>query len=397
MHLALCGFARMFCNGIGSGWRKTLAVLSLSAFWAAGSLSADTIRMTEIVRRAVDYHRQGRYPEAETAAAEALSRLASTGGSLDFDGAAGLNDLATLAYAQGELDRAEQLFQRSREAYQALAAPDDPRLASVLYNLAGVWVERGKYEQAEPLYRTALAIWDKAFGAGHARQAEVWNNLGFLYLQQGRYKEAESWLGKALVVWERGTGPSAAVYAAVALSNLAMLRRVQGGFDAAESRYKQALALEEKSFGPDHPEVAATLMSLGALHRAQGKSRLAIERYRRALAVLEKTVGAQDPLAIETREQLKELTDAVEKLGEYQILVVRTKEEAEELRRKVEAGGNLAELAARHSIDPHAPELRDELRIQLDRIGAGQVSPIFPLAGNWAIVKKISAPAPSRE
>lgn len=397
MLLDLCGFARMSCNGIGSGWRKTLAILSLWAFWAAGSWSADTIRISEVVRRAVDYQRQGLHREAESAAAEALSMLDRSRSSLDFDGAAGLNDLATLAYAQGELDRAEQLFERSRKAYQALTGPDDPRPASVLYNLAGVYVERGRYEQAEPLYRTSLAIWDKAFGAGHPRQAEVWNNLGFLYLQQGRHKEAEAWLGKALVAWEKGTGPSAAVHSAVALSNLAMLRRVQGGFDAAESRYKQALAVEEKTFGPDHPEVAATLMSLAALYRAQGRSRVAIETYRRALAVLEKTVGPQDPLAIETRERLNELTLTIQTLGEYQILVVRTKEEAEELRRKVEAGGNLAELAARHSIDPHASQLRDELRRELDRIAVGQLSAVFPLAGNWAIVKKISAPTPARE
>jgi tetratricopeptide (TPR) repeat protein len=397
MLLDLCGFARMSCNGIGSGWRKTLAILSLWAFWAAGSLSADTIRVSEVVRRAVDYQRQGLHREAESAAAEALSMLDRSRSSLDFDGAAGLNDLATLAYAQGELDRAEQLFERSRKAYQALTGPDDPRLASVLYNLAGVYVERGRYEQAEPLYRTSLAIWDKAFGAGHSRQAEVWNNLGFLYLQQGRHKEAEAWLGKALAAWERGTGPSAAVHSAVALSNLAMLRRVQGGFDAAESRYKQALAVEEKTFGQDHPEVAATLTSLAALYRAQGRSKLAIETYRRALAVLEKTVGPQDPLAIETRERLNELTLTIQTLGEYQILVVRTKEEAEELRRKVEAGGNLGELAARHSIDPHASQLRDELRRELDRIAVGQLSAVFPLAGNWAIVKKISAPTPARE
>ena len=397
MRLDLCGFARMFRDGIGSGWRKKLAILSLWAFWAAGSLSADTIRVSEVVRRAVDYQRQGLHREAESAAAEALSMLDRSRSSLDFDGAAGLNDLATLAYAQGELDRAEQLFERSRKAYQALTGPDDPRLASVLYNLAGVYVERGRYEQAEPLYRTSLAIWDKAFGAGHSRQAEVWNNLGFLYLQQGRHKEAEVWLGQALVAWEKGTGPSAAVHSAVALSNLAMLRRVQGGFDAAESRYKQALAVEEKTFGPDHPEVAATLMSLAALYQAQGRSRLAIETYRRALAVLEKTVGPQDPLAIETRERLNELTLAIQTLGEYQILVVRTKEEAEELRKKVEAGGNFAELAARHSIDPHASQLRDELRMELDRIAVGQLSAVFPLAGNWAVVKKISAPTPARE
>ena len=396
----------MACNGIGSGWRKRLATLALSAFLAAGSLAADTIRVTEVVRKAVDYHRQGLYREAEGAAAEALSMLENRGGSLDFEVAASYNELASLAYAQGELDRAEQLFQRSREAYQTLARPDDTRLASVLYNLAGVYVERGSYTQAEQLYRSSLAIREKVLGARHPMVAEVWNNLGFLYLCQGRHQEAEGWLGKALEVWgERSTGSNATAYAAVAMNNLALLRRRQGSLDTAESLYKRALAVEEKVFGVDHPEVAATLMNLAALYRTRGRGGEATETYRRALAMLEKTLGAQDPLAIETREQLSELTGAGESLGEFQILVARIKNEAEELRRRIEGGENFAELAARHSIDPHASsgghfrarasELRRELRVELDRLGVGQMSAVFPLDGNWAIVKKILAPTPA--
>ena len=129
--------------------------------------------------------------------------------------------------------------------------------------------------------------------------------------------------------------------------------------------------------------------------------------YRQALAILEKKLGAQDPLAIEIRERLSKLSGASEKLREYQILMVRTKKEVEELQIRIEAGENFGELATRHSIDPNASnggifqatgsELREELRIELDRLKTGQVSSVFPLAGNWAIVKKISEPAPARK
>jgi len=156
--------------------------------------------------------------------------------------------------------------------------------------------------------------------------------------------------------------------------------------------------VEEKAFGRDHPELATTTMSLAALERASGNNDKAMETYRQALAVLEKTVGAQDPLTIETREQLSELSGSVEKRGEYGILLVRSKEEAEELRRRIQQGENFAELATRHSIDPNAPnggyfqarpsELREELRVQLERLEKGQVSEPFPLGGNWAVVKK---------
>jgi tetratricopeptide (TPR) repeat protein len=368
----------------------------LSAFVLTGILLGDSTGLSEAVQKAVEYSRQGRNQEAEKASADALSLLEKSPGPLNFDLAANLNTLATLAYARGELNRAAELFERSRDVYLGLVSPDDVRLASILYNLAGVYVEQGSYAQAVPLYRRSIEIREKRFGTGDRLVAEVWNNLGFLFLQQGKYKEAESWLEKALALWENATGSDVA-YAAIALNNLAMVRRLQGNIDDSESLYKRALAVEEKVFGRDHPELATTTMSLGALQRASGKSDKAMETYRQALTVLEKTVGPQDPLWIEAREQLNELSGA-ENRGEYWILLVRKKEEAEELRRRIQQGENFAELARRHSIDPNASnggyfqarpsELREELRVQLERLEKGQVSAPFPLGGNWAVVKK---------
>src|SRR5207249_10620113 len=120
-----------------------------------------------------------------------------------------------------------------------------------------VSLERGKYAQAEPLYRGALEIREKALGAADPLLAEVWNDLGFLCLHRRKYKEAEIWLGKAVEVWEKTRSSEA--YAAVALCNLALVRRLEGSFDAAESLYSRALAVEEKVFGREHPERAATL------------------------------------------------------------------------------------------------------------------------------------------
>jgi tetratricopeptide (TPR) repeat protein len=383
----------------------TLATLAFSTLLAVGALSADVSRVTELVRKAGDYYKQGLNQQGEKAADEALSILDNSRGSQDPAAAASLNDLAALAYAQGDLEKAEQLFQRSRAAWQALAGPDDLRLATTLYNLGGVHLEQGRYEEAETLLRSSLEIREKPLGPGHPLVAEVWNNLGFLYLHQRKYGEAASWLEKALAVWEKST--SDAAYGAVALNNLAVLRRLQGDFATAESLYKRALSADEKAFGQDHPETASALASLAALYRACGMRGQAVETYERALEVLEKTVGAQDPLAIETRGQLSELTADIEGQGEYQILVMPSREDADQMRRRIEKGEDMAELAARHSIDPHASnggrfrarasDLRDELRAQLSRLGMGQVSGVFPLAGNWAIVRKISEPTSTRE
>jgi tetratricopeptide (TPR) repeat protein len=369
-------------------------------------VSADTNRLIELVHQAADHHRQGRYQEAEAASAAAATLLETSKDVLPgFDAAASWNDLAVLAYAQGQLDRAAQFFQRSQKGYEGLARPDDARRATVLYNLAGVYLELGRYAEAEPLLLRALEIREKTLSPVHPLVAEVSNNLGFLYLQQGKNREAERFLERALAVWERFAGSYAAP-AAVALNNLALLRRREGAFDKSESAYKLALGLERNALGQDHPEVATTMLNLAALYRARGSTDQAMETYRQAAALLEEKLGGQDPLAIEAREQLGEVSGSQGQSGEYQILLARTKEEAETLRTRVERGEKFAELATRHSIDPSASnggyfrgrvsEFREELRAELSRLGAGQVSAVFPLAGNWAIVKKVSEP-PARK
>ena len=162
----------------------------LAAFLACGFLFADTGRIAEAVREAGDYYRQGKHAEAEKATAEALSLIDGRRGPPDFEVAEGLNTLGALVYSLGDLERAGQLFQRSRQAYQALVAPDDPRLAVTLYNLAGVLVEKGRYPQALALYRNALEIREKTLGAGSPLVAEVCNDLGFVSLREGNFKEA---------------------------------------------------------------------------------------------------------------------------------------------------------------------------------------------------------------
>jgi tetratricopeptide (TPR) repeat protein len=219
-----------------------------------------------------------------------------------------LNDLATLAYARGDLDQAVDLFRRARETYEAVAPSGDTRLASILYNLAGVHLEQGEYAAAESLYRSALAIRERVLGPDDPITAEVWNDLGFLLLHQRKYDEAAGWLQKALGVWQESPGSGA--YAAVALCNLALVRRLQGRYDVAESLYSHALVVEEQAFGPNHPERATTCMSLAALYHSRGNVERAVETYRKALALVEKALGAEDPLAIEIREQLKKLTGA---------------------------------------------------------------------------------------
>src|SRR5207249_12339134 len=121
--------------------------------------------------------------------------------------------------------------------------------------------------------------------------------------------------------------------------------------------------------------------------------------------------GPGDALTRDTARRLGELSGVEDsapaganRLGVYQIIMVRTKSEADHLLERIKKGGNFEELALAHSVDPTAPErgyfkaqigdLREELRSQLERLDAGQVSTVFELNNQWAIVKKIKSPPP---
>jgi tetratricopeptide (TPR) repeat protein len=358
--------------------------------FAALLQAADSNGLLDAVRKAGDLYRLGKQQEADQAAAEAVSMLEARRGPPDFAVASSFNNLGALVYAQGDLERAERFFTRARDAYRSLAGPSDLRLATVLYNLAGVYIEKRLYAAAGPLYHRVLAIREQTLGPADPLLAEVWNGLGFLCLQQKKYKEAATWLEKATNLFESSAGADA--FAAVALGNLAMVRRLDGDFEQSESLYQRALASEERHFGQDHPEIATTLLSLSALYRARGNSTKAVEADRRALALIERSLGESDPLAAQIRARLGDAA------GEYQILIVGKREEADDLRRRIAAGEEFARLAARHSIDPSASnggllgvrtsDLRADLRVRLEALKPGELSTVFPLDGGYAIVKR---------
>ena len=68
---------------------------------------------------------------------------------------------------------------------------DDPKLATTLNNLAGVYYIQGKFTEAEPLYQRSLAITEKTYGANHPAVASVLDNMVELYGNMGKGEQAE--------------------------------------------------------------------------------------------------------------------------------------------------------------------------------------------------------------
>jgi tetratricopeptide (TPR) repeat protein len=157
--------------------RARLAIVVLSALLAAATPAArgqNTLWETHN-RAGQEAHKAGRYPEAEKQFLAAL-KIAEAFGPQDPRLATSLNNLAALYYAQGKLQEALPLLQRSLAIREKALGPDHPDVALSLNNLAELYRAQGKLQKALPLYQRSLAIAEKALGPNHPNVATVLAN-----------------------------------------------------------------------------------------------------------------------------------------------------------------------------------------------------------------------------
>ena len=99
-------------------------------------------------------------------------------------------DAGEAAYQRGDY---EEAVRQSKAALKEAEdfGEQDPRFATTLNNLAGLYRAQARYAEAEPLYKRALAIREKALGPAHPDVATSLNNLALFYREQGRNQDVE--------------------------------------------------------------------------------------------------------------------------------------------------------------------------------------------------------------
>lgn len=146
----------------------------------------------------------------------------------------------------------------------------DPRLAATLESLASLCYAQGRFDQAEEYGLQVMEATINAYGYYHSSVASCLNNLAGIYYNQGRYNDAELPAGRALHIYERLYGTNHPDVG-MAVNNLAMLLHAQDKFEEAEALYRKAYLIRSKALGNDHPCVITLLENLAALLKATGK------------------------------------------------------------------------------------------------------------------------------
>jgi tetratricopeptide (TPR) repeat protein len=249
--------------------------------------------------------RQARYDEAEAQLQRALG-LVDAASVEPVQRAGVLNTLGITYKDAGRFQAAEGCYQTALATIQQLLGPDDPALASLYHNLAGLAYARRHHAHAEPLARRAVQVRERALGPTHPTVAADVAVLGAILAAQGHNQAAEALFRRALASFEDRYGPDH-YEVAVNLNNLAALHQARGELEDAERCYRRALAIKQRTVGAAHPEVATLWNNLGVLHRQQGNYSQAEACYRAALDIYQAALASSHPTVLACRENYQRL------------------------------------------------------------------------------------------
>ncbi|MGH9352510.1 MAG: tetratricopeptide repeat protein [Terriglobia bacterium] len=228
---------------------------------------------------------------------------------------------AERAFEQARFGEAAAHYESALRELEAFGF-SDPRFASTLNSLAGVYGAQHRYDETESLYRHVLALRKSAFGPQSIQVAQTLNDLAALYAAACKWAEAERSYKEALVIAEAARGPED-ISLCAGLNNLALLYKNEQRTDEALPLFQRALRIGLKAFGQAHPFVATSLNNLAAICVDRGKYAEAEALFKQSLDIKEKSDGPQHPDVATVLNNLGELYWATSRASEAKALFER--------------------------------------------------------------------------
>ncbi len=198
---------------------------------------------------------------------------------------------------RGDWDKAEEMFEKALAIEEKLGRLEG---MAMQYGNLGVnnW-NRGELDKAEEMVENSLAIEQKLGRLeGMARQ---YGNLGLIYMDRGELDKAEEMFEKSLNIEEK-LGRLEGM--ASDYGNLGLIYRRRGELDKAEKMHKKSLAIEEKLGRLEG--MASDYCNLGLVYRERGDKKHSREYW-------EKALGLYKQMGIE--HEVEKLEDALAGLG----------------------------------------------------------------------------------
>ena len=262
------------------------------------------------------------------AAITAYRRLSSS--EVALSAAQGLFRLGRVAWRQGRLDDALELYERARTAATALG--DDDLRAAIENGAGSVFCQRGIFTQARASYAVASEL-----AVSAALRGRIQINMGALALLLGDVEEARASYERAVALLESVNDDEALT---LALHNLALAHAEEQDWDAAEAAFERCLAIAERR--DDKSVIAGAVLNQAELRCESERYPEALERSEKSLALfgeMEDESGRAAALRVQGEiyrkmHQLEEaeprLKEAIRIAGRLQLLTLEA-EAAREL------------------------------------------------------------------
>ncbi|HAP69446.1 MAG TPA: hypothetical protein DCR04_06930 [Flavobacteriales bacterium] len=181
-----------------------------------------------------------------------------------------LSNVAVVSVSIGEIGRAEELFFR---ALDMLASDSTSAEAELKYNpqtyaiysgLGDLYMITGKLDESVKYYRKSLNDLSK-LNKTTSNEIAIRNSLGTAFLKQGNYDEAERELLNAYDLQVELSAENHSNLSKLFLS-FGTLYRAIGEYEKAENYYLQSIELSKELLGESHPQYWIALSSLGVFY-----------------------------------------------------------------------------------------------------------------------------------
>jgi tetratricopeptide (TPR) repeat protein len=238
--------------------------------------------------RGLTFQRQGDFTRAAAAqqrAAEILEQARLRG---HPEYAKALIELGNAHRTLRELDRAEEEYRQALEVQRDALGPRHPHVANTIHGLGDVLENQRRHEEALELYEEARAAMVRAFGPEHVHVAAVELAIAQCLLALGRTEEGRAGLEKTVGFYEAHAPDDAR--RAIALSEMAALRRTAGRDDEALAIMQSAIELRRR-VTPTHPDLAVDLHNAGIDQLRTGRQAEALASFTEAAALARAALG----------------------------------------------------------------------------------------------------------
>jgi CHAT domain-containing protein/Tfp pilus assembly protein PilF len=238
------------------------------------------------------YESEGRYDEARNILESAMQIGEQYSRQTDL--ADQLNNLGIVCKNLGDYAAAESFYNRAREIRENGGENDEPRLAIVLDNLAGLYSEQGRQQESAQLREESLNILEKRLPEGHPDIAIAKHNLALTYEGLHDYATAERLLQTSIDASARTLGASHSEVIAMR-DDLAELLGKEHKYDQAEAAFKRTQQFFQNEPTANRLNLARSLSNLAKMYSDQGKYSDAQREQKQAVEIWEHALPAGHP------------------------------------------------------------------------------------------------------